>query len=244
MNYENLHPNITVRRCSHCRCTGHRIDNCHIAYTDGMTLHDNIITIIHRNLLNQECIEISIYVFLNSLNVSKLKLITYYISVGYNINNLISDLHHNSLITLEQANMNTKRNILLVLGHYYKQFYAHLRPLPPPLPSPLINRFNRYENQNHVLRKFNIEIQVVSDKQTTFECPICIEEIKDKNRITTNCNHDVCSSCFDKYLTNLQKTNYENPSPSPCCCLCRTTIVSLKCTDVECSKEMKEKFLN
>ena len=238
MNYENLHPNITVRRCSHCRCTGHRIDNCRTAYTDGMTLHDTVITTILANLLNQESIEISVYVFLNSLNVSKLRLLTYYCNFNSGINNLISYLHNSSLITLEQANMNTKRNILLVLGHYYKQYYAHLRTLP----SPLINRLNRYENQNQVVRKFNIDIQVVSEKQSTFECPICIEEIQDKNRITSNCNHDVCSSCFDKYLTNLQKTNFENPSPS--CCLCRTTIISLKCTDVECSNTIKEKFLN
>jgi hypothetical protein len=36
------------------------------------------------------------------------------------------------------------------------------------------------------------------------ECPVCYEEISDINEIITDCNHNFCKKCFDKFT---QETN-------------------------------------
>jgi hypothetical protein len=52
-----------------------------------------------------------------------------------------------------------------------------------------------------------------------FECPICIDRtINPIKKMTLNCGHDVCHSCFRQYLKSIQKTK------PPCCSLCRQEI--------------------
>jgi hypothetical protein len=31
------------------------------------------------------------------------------------------------------------------------------------------------------------------------ECPLCLEEFKRSDGVTTNCNHSYCASCYEKY---------------------------------------------
>jgi hypothetical protein len=66
------------------------------------------------------------------------------------------------------------------------------------------------------------------------------ENVENSKRITSNCNHDVCETCFTTYLTSIQKFNFKNPS----CCLCRTNVTSLTFTDNECCNTIKTTFLN
>jgi len=257
MEFENnLHANVTVRRCGHCRNVGHRINFCHQALLDGLTLHNTILIIIQNNLNHPENIEQTIYLFMNSLNVSKLKLLIYINNINQQLNNFVIILFHNNLINTRESGLHTKRDLLKVLGLYYKQSYATYlqefmeRPeLFLQFQVPVYYRpFDEENSENLFLesRKFTFEIQVQpSNKPTTFECPICMDETDDNNRITINCNHDVCHSCFDKYLTNLINTNLtNNNNQNPCCCLCRATVKSLTCRDIECCNILKEKFIN
>jgi len=71
--------------------------------------------------------------------------------------------------------------------------------------------------------KFNIIVSEMEAEKETFDCPICIEtNIHNTELVKTNCNHDVCKKCFDRYLSNLK------PDVKPCCCLCRTQITNIQ----------------
>ena len=270
MEFANPHPNVTVRRCSHCRNEGHRINVCPEAFTDGWSIYNTILTIIQTNFQRPENIEPTVYMFMNSLNVSKLRLLTYYHNAHNELNNFASILYHNYLINSRESGLYTKSHMLKVLGLYYKQIYARSlaefveRPeLLIQFQAPLQRRmygeeFLEPHRTITTTKKFTFEIQVdnnnnninnnnTSISRSTFDCPICMDEIEDKNRITYNCNHDVCHSCFDKYLTNFinsNNNNNNNNNKSPCCCLCRANVTSLTCIDNECSNAIKEKFIN
>jgi hypothetical protein len=60
------------------------------------------------------------------------------------------------------------------------------------------------------------------------ECPICLEEVKTINILTTNCNHEFCGECIMKKLeTDLSKC-------APNCPMCRTDIktMEIKCPEI------------
>lgn len=254
MNFvEQPHPNVAIalRRCSHCREVGHRILMCRRAFSDGRNLYNVINQIIQANLVNPENIEQAVYLFLNSLTVSKLKLLTI---IHSDLNIFASNLYHNYLITLSQTGLRTKRDMVLVLNYYYKQIYAMRLPIfiqepelfqmfqAPPLHRPYGSP-NNQEFQPFEPRKFRIETEIKpidNNDVPTFDCPICLENVENSKRITSNCNHDVCETCFITYLTSIQKFNFKNPS----CCLCRTNVTSLTFTDNDCCNTIKTTFLN
>jgi hypothetical protein len=232
-----LQSNVTLRKCSYCRQPNHRIGRCHVAYADGKSLHRTIISIIQANFMHQDTLDAAdaaIQIFLNHLSLSKLKVIAL-IHQGLNV--FASNLYNNFLITLSQTSMNTKRDLLVVLNYYYQQISInYLLSFREDIEEPL------QDVANILPRKFNIDTQILlSDKESMFECPICIDKVEDSKRITSNCNHDVCNSCFDNYLSTLQSSNNLK---TPSCCLCRSNITTLAFTDVEYCNIIKTKFLN
>jgi len=88
--------------------------------------------------------------------------------------------------------------------------------LPPPQPD------------------LKIEIILQECCLNPFECPICIDgTINPDEKITLNCGHDVCYSCFREYLKSIQKTK------PPCCSLCRQEIKTATAYNPLCQKEIQ-----
>lgn len=223
-------PNVVVRRCSHCRQPGHRINVCREAYIDGNTHHEFLLEIIyaHINYDNLAEIHIAVKSYLRNLNLRQLTLITY---VHENINIFSYQLFNMNLITFDQAAMLLKEDIITVLSYYYQSYYRNLEVegYIQLLPS--------------ILRKFEIAslfLNLKTSVETKFECPICLEEVNNKNRITPNCNHDVCTTCFEKYLSSLQNAILDK---KPSCCLCRANVTSLSFTSANCCDYIKKKYL-
>jgi hypothetical protein len=78
-------------------------------------------------------------------------------------------------------------------------------------------------------RKWNININEIKNENVDIinECPICIEEYSNKNKVYTNCHHSFCSECIKKHLhTFLDK-------PVPTCPICRTDIKELSTYSIE-----------
>lgn len=218
--------NVVVRRCSHCRLPGHKVNVCREAFIDGNTHHEFLLEIIyaHLNSDNLDATPIIVKSYLRNLTLAQLKLITY---IHEDINIFSYQLFHQNLITFDQAAMLLKVDIITVLGYYYQSYYrnleveGYLQSTPPPS-----------------VRKIEIEsIQVIPCKETKFQCPICIEQVNDTSRITTNCGHDVCTTCFDNYLSSLQNAA---SAKIPSCCLCRANITTLTFTSADCCNDIKK----
>jgi hypothetical protein len=65
---------------------------------------------------------------------------------------------------------------------------------------------DEYDNKNgddDVEKPMNHRVQsmTVEDLQRPMEqdCPVCLEELKRVDSVTTNCNHSFCVTCYEKY---------------------------------------------
>lgn len=247
----NARPNVMVRCCTHCNLPGHKIDRCPQAYTDGLTLHSSIVNIIQAYIAAPNNMNEILKYYLSRLTLPKLKILSY---IHRDLNIVASNLYHNFLITLSQTAYRSKRDLVIVLTYYYKRTYLNLllarvggrqpdleeqlrqferpernRPYGDSIPYPILSP-----------RKFVLDTHISpSNKDAKFECPICYDDAEDSKRVTTNCNHDICGSCCDTYLTGLSYLNFKNPL----CCMCRTPITSLTFTTEEDYNNIKNKLI-
>jgi len=251
-----LHPNVTQRACSHCRRGGHNIRVCNEAYIDGMTMHNIMLEIINVNIVYPNNLDQAIRAYLITHTLHELKVLSFVIR---DLNNFVSNLYDNHLITFTQYIYSTKRDLIVVLGFYYQKICLEILinisndPIERNLLLEQIRPFNTIQGQRRLYgdtqiypyvvspRKFEITTSIqASNKGDNFECPICYDDVLDTQRITSNCCHDVCMSCFDTYLSGVR----ENDLKKPICCMCRSNITNISFTQEECYNKIKNKFLN
>ena len=72
----------------------------------------------------------------------------------------------------------------------------------------------------------NKNINVNHERNDDLECPICMEIIKDKDKVTLKCNHVFHYNCILATLKNDMKgkSNYYKNKPRNKCPYCRTSI--------------------
>jgi len=217
---------------------------CHEAYSEGRKLHKSVLDIMYGNRMNGIDYIIGIVKFyLNSLTFHQLKTI----ALTYRTLNIFaSNLYHNYLITLSQTGYRTKKDLLVILGYFYRYLGLSYMPRSPDVVEQLRQFEHPGRNRPYGQdiqpgpRKFSIETKIVACKEDSkFECPICYDEIEDCKRVTTNCNHDVCGNCMETYLTGVSNYNFKNPL----CCMCRVPIKSITFTDELCMNNIKNKLV-
>jgi hypothetical protein len=216
----NNHHNVfqSRRRCSHCRQIGHNISVCQISYQAANILHESVLTII-RSSLQRELTQLQsssslllcIKDYLKLHNLKELKLIV----------RLLTDVHifarRLSNFNITERCFHLKKGLVKILTLYY---------------------YNNMRMASILNKKVNISTKVElqdNSEENVFHCPICIEDIENNFRLTTNCNHDVCFKCFDLYLDKLPTEK------DPSCSLCRTNITELTFTSEECCKYLTNK---
>ena len=74
-----------------------------------------------------------------------------------------------------------------------------------------------YESEH--FPKTEIENKIILFDKNDLSCPICLED--SSNIILTNCNHSLCSDCFNKQLS------FKKPYRECKCCICRGTITRI-----------------
>lgn len=74
-----------------------------------------------------------------------------------------------------------------------------------------------YESEH--FPKTEIENKITLFDKNDLSCPICLED--NSNIILTNCNHSLCSDCFNKQLS------FKKPYRECRCCICRGTITKI-----------------
>ena len=77
---------------------------------------------------------------------------------------------------------------------------------------------NRYKNSfvTKILADENPE-----EMKEACECPICYDTVEKMDVITTECGHNYCSPCYEKYMLSVISTK------TPCCCSCRAVITTV-----------------
>ena len=80
--------------------------------------------------------------------------------------------------------------------------------------------------------KFNIQILIKEDGLNNVngdkDCPICLENVSNKNILKYNCSHEFCCECSLQHIKS--KTSH------PICALCRTPINSITTSLENCEK--------
>jgi hypothetical protein len=193
-------------RCSYCKKKGHNISICPDVESKISELSTKVNKYMekYRNNVDERTITLTDVDFSNLFHhftLFDLKMI--YRSNGVPVmNNFIIFLNGNG-DKWDNPSKWIKSDYVLFLNTFYKY------------------KLGIWKSKN----KFNIivsEIEIQTEKET-FDCPICIEtNIPNIELVKTNCNHDVCKKCFNKYLSNLKL------DVKPCCCLCRTEITAIQ----------------
>lgn len=205
--------NIHSRKCSFCRQPGHTVNNCFTAYQAAYILHQSIMNIIGvYSTTSRSDYFNSLKNYLNLHNMKELKLIARF----------HSDFEAFVIRFKQQLNPNIniylKRGLINVLTLYY---YTQVEV-----------------TVSNSEKKYNIKSSInnlITEQE--FSCPICLDEVDNKFRITTNCNHYICSKCFETYLEKMREQEKE-----PCCSLCRADIKYVSFTNEETCNSLKDKY--
>lgn len=205
--------NIHSRKCSFCRVPGHIVNNCFLAYQAASILHQSIMNVI-RVSMEEETRRSTFTCIKNYLKLHNLKELK-----------LIARFHTDFEVFLQRfdqmdfptISIDLKRGLIQRLALYY---FTQME----------ISVQQKKYNIKTIINNLNVDQE--------FSCPICLDEIDYKFRLTSNCNHNVCSKCFETYLDKL------GGDKEPCCSLCRTDIKCISFTNAECCNLIKNKYFN
>ena len=215
----DIGPNINnQRRCGHCGILGHTQTHCRRAQSDGHNLHLRIINGI-RNV--QENTEEWTKYLLTNMTVRELKLLMRTLSVEGPGCTFMHSLETYNIIPLGTSLLRFKQDRITVMMWYY---FNQARPI---------------NLTNISLRKFCIQTTLTSNSYP-FDCPICLNQKESKEKVISNCNHEVCQTCISNYLDHLRNdVVYKNPS----CSLCRSEITNLQFSNLDYQTTTKTKYL-
>ena len=109
------------------------------------------------------------------------------------------------------------------------------------IPLPNSNYiFDIYNTNLNFYSKLPIEAKdSLQEDCVNFDCPICMESRDNKEKLITNCNHEVCKTCMVNFMEHHIKNH---PSKKPTCSLCRTTISSIAFVDKDYKEELTKKY--
>lgn len=232
------------RKCSYCRSTEHTACNCTspkllnclaglcqdynfilMNITDTHLTQDEAITIINQQF--NELLYHRFSYYKNTLNVlvRNLKLcprMTKYATSCLLISHYI----------FERSKRNY-RNLPILYGFpvMVEEFFM-INRIPNGIDSPELAHYKDFILNNDFLKillnlKFkqfiSLEIEHVTmmEIEVLEDCPICMTTIATSSKVTTNCNHNYCNTCFDQLV---EHSRIKNESELPKCALCRERI--------------------
>ena len=226
----NRNTNMTCRRCSFCRRSGHNIVSCN---SEAIIMIEN--EVLHFiESLTQEQVQLRIISFRN-----------------YLLNKALSSPNIVKAFAIKHCDANTRNNIVdcseLIIQHFMPQIQnieinnRNIEEEPDIEEREItVERYNEtdifriielirniYEptpfNTNNTINKKIYIKTIISEKQNDLhkkcECNICYNENEKKNFIKLNCGHEFCKDCIKQTLQNDRRK-------TPCCAFCRTDITN------------------
>ena len=213
------------RRCGYCSRFGHNQGNCTRAHADGLTIHQQINSSIQRAIERNRDIKEWLSMILYNYTVRQLTILMRAIFLeGPQATTFMRTLEAYRIVPLGTSLLRLKYDRILILTY----FYSHI---------PLSNN-----NNLNFYPKLSIEAKDLDSEENCsnhFNCPICIESHDTKEKLITNCNHEVCKTCMLNFLQHHIKNH---PEKKPTCSLCRTEISSIAFTNKDYKEEIKKKY--
>lgn len=226
---------VQGRRCGYCSRFGHNQGNCPRANADGLTIHQQINSSIQRAIERNRDVKEWLSMILYNYTVRQLTILMRAIFLeGPQATTFMRTLEVYRIVPIGTSLLRLKYDRVLVLTW----FYLHI-----PLPNNN-NIFDIYNTNLNFYPKLPIEAKdsvpvEVEEDCVSFNCPICIESRNNKEKLITNCNHEVCKTCMVNFLEHHIKNN---PVKKPTCSLCRTTISSIAFVDKDYKEELTKEY--
>lgn len=98
---------------------------------------------------------------------------------------------------------------------------------------------NDLVNNLSQIQKIKVVIQEEEEENTNknknqIDCPICYDTITPNNKIITNCGHQFCNTCMERYLKK------QNKNTTPSCAMCRSNIQTIRVHNQKVFTQMTE----
>jgi hypothetical protein len=240
------------RRCGHCADPNHMIDGCERAIRDSKALDrmmmrirnnrpDVSVTervfdpIRHENMYRY--IERRLHDILQGFTVEKLKLLIRVFGQRF-LPRFARQLQEQRILSAQEVRMTYKQDKIKVLMWFY--FYSNVtiintdlyRAINAGYPIPV-------QGVPQAPTKFAIigKIAQVETDLTTFECPVCIiDNLSPKEKVSFNCSHPLCKSCFVEFIDHC------NPTQVVKCPLCRVKIATVHFNNYQYCEEISQKY--
>ena len=106
---------------------------------------------------------------------------------------------------------------------YQMQLYEENEDATNQSGIPPRNLMEDFENETLPTERVMVYHVQSTNNETTFECPVCWDNIDMNNRVTTMCDHHYCSSCME----NILRKSIENKTQTQCP-MCRESCTLLE----------------
>ena len=209
-----------MSKCAFCNEKDHVFVSCEKAKIEGEKLHQEFVnTIIRKN--NNYNHYIGDFIERSLKHISELQLDCI---VAFHTKEVLqeyaTDVHLRGFLTINHCAIETRQSKIRVLKCYY---YTNI------FGTGLFQSTDPVRNYSRLKTK----LKTTKCPQKTFDCPICYLEVEDTCRVTTNCNHTICTDCF----TSLEQHDVRR---NPLCFYCRTNLKYVTFSDIE----KREAFLS
>ena len=105
--------------------------------------------------------------------------------------------------------------------NYVKHVHPKLDEYEYHVKEIQLHDYQLYTDTNNILQSLNnieLELKREIQRENKNECPICLEEIKEKNYVIPSCGHCLCIPCFVINIKVNQQTGTR-------CGLCRQSMI-------------------
>ena len=98
------------------------------------------------------------------------------------------------------------------------------------------NNYDETPNYHWKIEPIMPQLYTESELREIKQCPICYDETREFNLMTTNCNHTFCNNCITTYLDT------ERNKQCPHCPMCRSTITSMNIKSIILFDEFSNRY--
>ena len=206
-----------MSKCTLCHEKDHVFVSCEKVKIEGEKLHQELVNVIVRKS-PYYYMGGFIQHYLERINVLHLDCI-----IAFHTKEVLQEyalqMHLRECFTINQCSLETRKTMIHVLKFYYYNSIFET------------GIFQSNETPKNYY-KLKTKVKPTKCPKKTFDCPICYLEVEDTFRVTTNCNHTICTDCF----TSLEQHDVRN---KPLCFYCRTNLKYV----TFCDLEKREQFL-
>ena len=200
-----------MSKCTFCHEKDHLFSSCGKAKMEGEKLHQELVNAIIRKA-PFKYMGYFIETYLERLNILNLDCIVAFHTKEV-LQEYATEMHLRGEITINQCTVETRKTIIYVLRFYYYNSIFDTGIFQSTEPK-----------RNY--SKIKTKVKPTKSPEKTFDCPICYLEVEDTCRVTTNCNHTICTDCF----TSLEQHDVRR---NPLCFYCRTNLKYVTFSDIE-----------